>query len=173
MKFKQQQEEQEEVKVNKTKISEELKKSIVDLIQFEIDKLSLVKSAKYYCYYKGLVKYEKYFAGLYNACEKVKDCLIMFLKSKGCDIPEFTIPEIEKDFENITKPFELLAEKEDKYEEMIISLIDIAFSDKDWVTFNYFLKKLDGIDHICCRALEAVKNNGNVLDLCEQRITEK
>jgi len=170
MKFKQHQEEQNK---EQDKISIKLKEGFIDLIQFEIDKLTLISSAKFYFYENGLMSYKKFFKCLYKSCEEIKYCLVSQLKNNGVEIPEFTIPAIVDDFENPTIPFKMLAEMEDQFEEKLNNLINIAFEDKDWKNFHYLLKKLDTIDHICCRALAAVENKADVLALCEQHISEK
>lgn len=170
MKFKQPQEEQNK---ESGKMSKDLYNGFVDLIQFEIDKLTLIASARFYFYENGLMNYKKFFNGLYKACEEVKCCLVEQLQKNLQEIPEFTVPSIVNNFESSITPFRMLAEMEDAFEDKLNNLIDIAFRDKDWNNFHYLLKKLDTIDHICCRALAAVENKADVLALCEQHIAEK
>ena len=66
-----------------------------------------------------------------------------------------------------------LNENESDY--LKIKLISEAFEEQDWDVYEYLIKKLDEIDHLCCRALEAVKNKSDLLDLilCEQHSLEK
>jgi len=168
MKFKTDQEEQKQ-----GSMSENLYKGFIDLIQFEIDKLSLISSAKNYFYNNGLMNYKKFFKRLYESCEKIKHCFIGQLMKNNEIVPEFTIPGLVSSFDDVQTPFRMLADMEDTFEEKLRKLIDIAFEDKDWINFHYLLKKLDTIDHICCRALAAVKNKEDVLMLCEQHIMEK
>jgi len=172
MKFKQ----PEEESPKKEGMSKELHDGFVDLIQFEIDKLGMVCSAKYYFYETGQMSYKKFFKYLYKQCEEVKWCMISFLKNSLEEVPQFKIPAIIPDFENAKEPFEKLAEMEDEFVEKLNSLIDIAFSDRNWIAFHYLLKKIDTIDHLCCRALAAVENKADVLDLipkCESHTSEK
>lgn len=166
MKFKQNEESE------KVEMSNPLEEGFIDLIQFEITKLNLISSAKCYFYKNGLMDYKKFFKTLYKNCEEIKHCLVTFVTENGTELPEFKIPEAIA-FSNTKEPFEKLAKMEDVFEEKLLKLIDIAFENKDWKAFHYLLKKLDTIDHICCRALAAVENNANVLALCEQHITEK
>ena len=169
MTFKQESEENKSLK----NMSKELYDGFIDLIQFEIDKLSLISAAKSYFYMNGMINYKKFLKDIYKGCEKIKCCLIDQLRLNQQDIPEFIIPEVKSNFENKEEPFKVLSNMEDEFEKKLIKLINIAFDDKDWKNFHYLLKKLDTIDHICCRALAAVKNNANILELCEQHTTEK
>lgn len=163
---------QEESEVKSKKMSDKLYKGFVDLIQFEIDKLTFISSAKFYFYTNGLMQYKKFFAELYKSCEEIKCCLINQLRKCDRNIPELII-RTEEPFNDSKKPFEVLAKMEDTFERVLNDLINIAFEDKDWNNFYYLLKKLDKIDHICCRALAAIENGADISMLCEQRISEK
>lgn len=154
------------------KVENPIKDGFIDLIQFEITKLSLISSAKFYFYQNGLMNYKKFFKHLYKGCEEIKHCLVSFATEIGIELPDFKLPK-SIEFSNSKEPFEKLAEMEDEFEDKLNSLIDLAFEDKNWKVFHYLLKKLDTIDHLCCRALAAVENNANVLDLCEQHTLEK
>ena len=173
MKFKTNQEEQnKEVE----KMSKELYDGFLDLIQFEVDKLTLIESARLYFHKIGLVNYEKFFKGLYKVCKETKNCLIEHLYNNSSkEIPEFVIPQIVsfESFSENTKPFKMLAEMEDTFVEKINNLISISNGDRNWNSFYYLLQKLSKVDHICCRALSAVENKADVLALCEQHISEK
>lgn len=173
MKFKTNLQGSEEAKEDKQSMPKELYEGFIDLIQFEIDKLSLVSSAKFYFYKNGFMNYKKFFKCIYKSCEELKHCLVSYLENAQQDIPEFKIPELGRDFENEIEPFKMLAKMEDVFEEKLLSLIDIAFDNKDWKSFHYLLKKLDTIDHLCCRALAAIENKQDVLALCEQHTSEK
>lgn len=172
MKFKQV---EEEVKSPTGKMSKELHSKFIDLIQFEINKLAKVTAAKFYFYENGNIGYKKFFKYLYKSCEEVKGCLIGFLRSQMEEIPEFKIPVIITDFKDSKEPFQIMAELEDEFVEKLNDLINQAFDDKNWMAFHYLLKKLDTIDHLCCRALAAVENQADVSALipCEQHSTEK
>lgn len=159
----------------KVGMSTELYNKFIDLIQFEIEKLNLINSAQCYFFKEGQMAYKKFFAYIEEQCKKVKSCLILHLSSNMEEIPEFKIPAQIK-FEDLKEPFVKLAEMEDSYEEKLNNLIDIAFVDKNWKSFYYLLKKLDTIDHLCCRAVVAIENKCNVLNLlpaCEQHTLEK
>lgn len=171
MKFKQNQEDVQEAE--KSLMSKELYNGFIDLIQFECNKLALISEAKNYFWNQGLMNYKKFFKGLFKACEEVKCCLIGQLQKRLQEIPEFKIPALDNDFDDPITPFKKLAEMEDEFETKLNDLINQAFEDKDWVNFHYLLKKLDTIDHICCRALAAVENKADVLALCEQHTSEK
>lgn len=169
MKFKENQEEQSKEFVG---MSDNLYKDFIDLIQFEIDKLTLIDSVIAYFHTNGFTNYEKFYKYLYDKCKDTKCCLISFLRNNLKEIPEFKIPTLGASFKDSTEPFKMLADMEDLFEEKVNNMINEAFSDKDWKSFYYLLKKLDKVDHLCCRALAAVENKQNPLDLCERRIWE-
>ena len=168
MKFK-----QNEQPVEKGGMSKELYDKFIELIQMEVDKLSFISSAKFYFYNTGQMNYKKFFKCLYKNCEELKYCLIGFLINQMEDIPSFTIPKLDIDFKDDIEPFKKMAEYEDTFIEKLNDIITQAYNDKNWQAFHYLLKKLDGIDHICCRALAAVEHGADILQLCEQPSKEK
>lgn len=172
MKFKETQPEPEQ-KVEAGKMSEKLHNALVGVIKFEVEKLELVTSAIYYYCENGLIQYKKFFKCLSEGCEKCKCDYITYLRTNHEEIPEITIPAMVMNFKDPVEPFRLIAKLEDVYEQSLKEIIDIAMEDKDWKTFHFLLKKYDCIDHLCCRALAAVENKANVLDLCEQHTMEK
>ena len=166
MKFKQSEEPEKE--------TNSLQDEFANLIQFEITKLSLITSAKLYFYKEGLMDYKKFFKYLYKSCEEIKHCLTAFAVDNDFKLGAFEIPKLVT-FSDIKEPFKQLADMEDEFEDRLNTLINLAVEDKNWKVFHYLLKKLDTIDHICCRALAAIENNANILALipCEQHTTEK
>lgn len=168
MKFK-----QNEQPAEKEGMSKELYDKFIELIQMEVDKLSFISSAKLYFYSTGQMNYKKFFKHLHKNCEELKHCLIGFLINQMEDIPSFTIPKLDIDFKDDIEPFKKMAEYEDTFIEKLNDIITQAYNDKNWQAFHYLLKKLDGIDHICCRALAAVEHGADVLQLCEQPSKEK
>lgn len=168
MKFK-----QNEQPVEKEGMSKELYDKFIELIQMEVDKLSFISSVKFYFYNTGQMNYNKFFKCLYKNCEELKHCLIGFLINQMEDVPSFTIPKLNIDFKDDIEPFKKMAEYEDTFVEKLNGIITQAYDDKNWQAFHYLLKKLDGIDHICCRALAAVEHGADILQLCEQPSKEK
>lgn len=162
MKYKTQ--EPEEVKNGMNK---ELYDLFIDLIQFEIEKLNFIYSAKIYFYHNGYIDYKKFFKQMYKGCEDSKHCLINFLIESLEPIPGFTIPAMNFEFRDKLEPFEKLREYEDSYVEKVNNIALKAFELKDMHTFAYIINKLNDVKHIACIALEAVKNNQNPLYLIE------
>lgn len=175
MKFKEQpqQEQKQEVQEKSGGMSKALYDNFVDLIQFEIKKLTLIESAKHYYRIRGNQTYVEFLTGLGKECKKVKCCLIDQLVNNNKEVPEFLIPQMIVSFDDPLTPFKTLAELEDKFEEELTNLINIAFEDKDWKNFYYFMKKQDLLDGICHRALSAIENKADLLKLCEQHTSEK
>ena len=151
----------------KSGMDKELYDLFIDLIQFEINKLSFISSAKTYFFHNGYLDYKKFFKYMYKGCEKSKHCLINYLIEEMEEIPEFKIPALNLDFKNAVEPFEVLRELEDSYAEKINAIALKAFELKDMRTLAYILPKISEIKHIACIALEAVKNEQNPLDLIE------
>ena len=162
MKYKTQEPEQE-----KSGMNSELYNLFVDLIQFEIEKLSFIHSAKVYFYHNGYIDYKKFFKYMYKGCEASKHCLMNFLIESLEPIPDFTIPAMNFEFEDKVEPFEKLREYEDEYTEKISNLALKALELKDMHVLAYAINKVKEIKHIACIALEAVKNDQNPLDLIE------
>ncbi len=164
MKYKIQDEPKEQEKKGMNK---ELYDMFIDLIQFEIDKLSFISSAKIYFFQNGYLDYKKFFKAMYEGCEVSKHCLIGFLTKQMEEIPEFKIPALNPEFENAIEPFEILQKLEDSYAEKINAIGVKALELKDMQILAYVFPKIAEIKHIACIALAAVKNEQNPLDLLE------
>lgn len=159
----------EENKNSATLMSKELEEMFNKLLNFEAEKLSYIYSTKLYMDYNGLVDNYKFLCELYKYCEETMHCIIHYLTSKMCKVPAITFPAMNYTIKSQEDVFEQLTVFEDKYEELIEDMIDVANQNKDWKSMSYLMKKLDKIDHICCKALAAVKNNKNpyLLIKCE------
>ena len=171
MKFKNQEE-----KEDKVLISKELYSAFSDILQIEEEKLALVEAAKMYSFIHGNMNEKKFFRYLFEKCLENKYCILAHLYMNEAPSPERTIHSINlKNFENSEKFFELLASAEDDYVNILTSAINIAYKDYNWEMLIYLLKKLESVDHLCCRAYEAVKNGNDPLTLipCEQHSSEK
>lgn len=167
---------QPEEKEDKLSISKELYSAFSDILQIEEDKLNLIHAAITYCYMHGNMQYKRFLSYLYECCVKNKNCILGYLYMNNITSPTITVHGIKLDeFESFEKIFELLSSAEDEYESVLNDAINAAFKDNNWSAFQYLLKKLDGLDHLCCRALEAVKNNCDLLTLipCEQHSSDK
>lgn len=171
MKFKNQEE-----KEDKKLISKELYSAFSDILQIEEDKLSLIEAGKICSFMHGNMNYKKFLIYLFEGCIKNKYCLLGHLYMNEMSSPEITIHSVDlKTFETDEKFFELLASAEDEYVAALNKAVSIAYNDQNWGTFHYLLKKLESIDHLCCRAYEAVKGGYDLLALipCEQHFSEK
>lgn len=166
MKFKQNEEPE------KIEISEKLKEGFIELIQFEIEKLSFIDSAKRYFDKNGLTDESRFFSDTFKSCKVFIRNLINFVSENGVDFPEFTVPATIT-FTDKKEPFEKLVKFEDGFEKGITALIDIAFEDKNWKIFIYLLRTLDCMDHIACKTLGAIENGGNINSLCKQHFLER
>lgn len=167
---------QPDEKEDKLNISKELYSAFSDILQIEEDKIALISAAKTYCFMHGNMQYKKFLKYLYECCIKNKNCILGYLYMNNMASPTTMIHGINLDeFESFEKIFELLASAEDEYVTTLNSAINAAFKNNNWSAFQYLLKKLDGLDHLCCRALEAVKNNCDLLTLipCEQHSSDK
>lgn len=167
MKYKTQENPIQEKVQEKKGMDKSLYEMFVDLIQFEINKLSFITSAKTYFFQHGFLNYKKFFKAMYCECEELKGCLVGYLIEQMEEVPEFKIPAIDTDFENHLEPFEILRDLEDRYVNTINAIALKALEVKDMHTLAYMLPKIAEVKHIACIALEAVKNEQDPLDLLE------
>jgi len=171
MKFK-----QNEEKESKPTLSKELYNAFSKILQIEEDKLTLIEAGKMHSFIHGNMNCKKFLIHLFEGCMKNKYCFLGHLYMNEMPSPELTIHSVDlKEFESNEKFFELLALAEDEYVSALNEAVNIAYNNQNWGTFHYLLKKLESIDHLCCRALEAVKGGYDLLALipCEQHSSEK
>lgn len=162
MKFKEKQEE-------KSGMSKELYDMFIDIIQTEYEKMSFVLSAKFYFYHEGCKNYKKFFSKMLENCGKCKFDFEAFLVNHMESVPEFNVPAIDLDFNDITEPFDKFVDYEEEFVEKLNNLAKKALEVADTEVLAFVLPMIKNIDHIACRAAECVKNQQNPLDLiCDE-----
>ena len=162
MKFKEKPEE-------KSGMAKELYDMFIDIIQTEYEKMSFVLSAKFYYYQNGCMNYKKFFSKMLENCGKCKFDFEAFLVNHMEEVPEFTVPEINLDFDETITPFDKFVEYEEDFVEKLNALAKKALELADVEVLAFVLPMIKCIDHIACRAAECVKNQQNPLDLvCDE-----
>ena len=150
---------------NKKVVNEEVYKLLLNLLQFETIKTSFVISGRIYFEHHGLDKYKKFFCRILESCQECKCTITNLLFDIKDEIPEMKIPEMSINFENSEDVFKQLAGFEDKAYSLFEELLTTAYETKDGKVLAYALDVVKNQDHLCCRALEAVRNNANPNDL--------
>lgn len=152
----------------KTQEPEENKSNgIVELIQFEYNRMCLLQSGILYAHMNGIETSKRFFSRAYDACRQCIQDLLEFLYVNSEEIPEFKVPEIQY-FEKIEEPYEALSEAEEEYFEKANTLFAQAVEDKD-VKMIVALYKIIKVPHIMCRAYEAIKNNQDPNTVCNNK----
>ena len=157
MKFKTENTEHDVNKENE--MNKSLYDLFIDIITLEYQKYSLILSSKFYFSLNGDLKKKKFFSQLFKGCEMVKYKFISFLIHNMKDVPDFEIPKLKIDFENAIQPFEMMAKMEDKYFDKLNEIATKAYEEKDFNAAAFVMPYIQNFDHICCKALSAVKND--------------
>lgn len=153
-------------KENEVGMDNELHNLIIDLIQFEIEKCTFIKSSKFYFKSIGLTELYKFFNGIYYRCSSLKDSLCNYLIERDEDIPEFNIPKIDTSFESKSEPFEIFIKFEDEYFNKVNKIVERSLEVKDFCSFSFFLYMLRQ-HKIGKRVLNCVNENkdpNNIID---------
>ena len=135
------------------------------MIQFECNKASFLKGAKFYCWAHGLGKCSDFFKMMMEGCDKCKGELIYHLLGRFEQVPELTIPAIKTEYKTVEDVFTTFAEMEDTYVDLLETTIKKAKEVDDVNAMAFLLPLLNNVDHIACRALEAIKNQKEPYDL--------
>lgn len=149
----------------KSKMDKDLYDLFIDLIQFEIEKITFIKSASKYFDLNGYQDYDGFFKDIERDCSEFKECICNYLLNRLEILPDFKCPAIDVDFSNAQQVFDLFASLEEDGFEKLNELAKKALDVLDMGALAYLLKKLSNFSHIACRAKEAVKNNQPVRDL--------
>jgi len=158
-----------EQEVEKVGMNKELYDLFIKLIQLEYNKASFLKGAKFYCWSRGMNNNVKFFKKIIDACSKCKSELIWHLLSRFEEIPEFKVSTIKTDYESVEAVFTAFAELEDEYVELLENVAKKAHETNDVEALAFLLPIIKEIDHIACRAMEAVKNEEDPLSLVDSR----
>lgn len=152
-------------KVEVEGMNKELYDLIIDFLQFEINKLSLLDSAKFYFYQNGLEHYRCFINYVTRCCKETKYAIVEYLVNHMEDVPDMKLPGLDLDFDDKYEPFVKLASMEDNALKKLSDIVEKACEVKDYCTGLFFADFIKHVDHIACRALEAVRNDENPLDL--------
>lgn len=156
-------------------MNKELYNRFLEIIQFEYNKMSFLKGAKFYCWAHGLQSHCNFFKIMKDCCSKCLNDLIYHLLSRFEEVPEFKIKNIRTEYDSIEDLFTAFAKNEDEYVGLLEEATKIAKNVDDIEALALFLPMVKNIDHIACRALEAVKNNKNPYELltgyCEDYVS--
>lgn len=147
-----------EEKVEKEGMNKELYDLFINLVQLEYNKLTFIKGAKFYCWAHGYESYKKFFEKMYDMCAKCKGELIWYLLGRFEVIPELKLPAIKTEFDSVEEVFTEFARMEDTYCNSLETIAEKAYGISDMNAVAYALPIIKNMDHIACRALEAVKN---------------
>lgn len=155
--------------VEKEGMNKELYNLFIEMIKLEYNKSQFLKGAKFYCWAHGLDDYCRFFKFMMEECGKCKNDFIFYLLGRFEDIPEIKIDSIKTDYKDAEEVFLDFV----KVEETFIGLLEqIVLKSKEINDANamaFAIPILNKVDHIACRALEAVRANKNPFDLVRGR----
>lgn len=145
---------------------------LLELLQLECDKISMLNCAKHYFWNTGLVQYKNFIKKVFKDCSKFKWDLEEYLMSRELDIPELTLLKF-IDFDSAEDVFEQMSSLEDKIFDKMMEIATIALEEKDVCALMFITNVMDDAKkHIMCKAASAVNNkqDPNLL-ICEQHST--
>lgn len=154
-----------EQEVEKEGMNKELYDLFIEMIQFEYNKMSFLKGAKIYCWVHGLQDCANFFKEMIGNCSRCKDDFVYYLLTHFEKVPSITIDAIETGYDSARDAFSEFAKREDDFIELLEKTVKKAKEVTDIEAEAFLLPMVSKIDHIACRALEAVKNDKNPLDL--------
>lgn len=98
-------------------------------------------------------------------CGECKNDFVFYLLGRFEEIPEIEINSIKTDYNNTEEVFLSFAEVEENFVDLLERIILKAKDADDANAMAFAIPILGKVDHIACRALEAVRAGKNVLDL--------
>jgi len=144
---------------------QELYNLFIKLIQAECDKLSFIMGAKAYCWTHGLQNDFEFFHEMYSQCTVFKATLVWHLLTMFEEVPEFKTEAIKTDYDSEEALFVEFAKREDEFVSILEETVITAKNTDSVDSLAFLLPIVKNIDHIACRALEAVRNDKNPKDL--------
>lgn len=131
---------QTESKSTKCALSETMIDVLVQQIQHELYNHNLYKTFANFFNVEGLVKLGTY----YDARAKEEllhhQWIVDYLNANNVAFSYPAVPEISEVFEEYIEPFELTLYKEIETTKAISEIVDLAYSEQDWLTFNWLMR---------------------------------
>jgi ferritin len=163
-----------EHEVEKEGMNKELYDLFIEMVQLEYNKACFLKGAKFYCWAHGLQDYSNFFKVMMDCCSHCKNDFIYHLLGRFVVIPEIKIDGIKTEYESAEEVFTEFVKKEEAFVDLLERIVTKSKELDDVNAMAFTLPMLNKVDHIACRALSAVKNDKNPLDLvrysCEDYI---
>ena len=151
--------------VERDGMSKELYDLFIEILRLEYNKAQFLKGAQFYCWAHGFEDYSRFFASMSNQCNSCRNDFIDYLLGKFEKIPEIQIDGIKVEYKDVEEVFSTFVEFEESFVELLERIVTKAKELNDVYAMAFTMPILNKIDHIACRALEAVRNDQNPYDL--------
>lgn len=145
----------------KSGMNKELYNLITDLIQMNLDFITLCNAAQNYFQLNGFYSGRQFFQTINGRMKSKMDDLTDFLRSELEKVPELTIMEEDTDFKDKMEPFDIAKQLELAYYAKLKAIAEKAIEVKDMSALANSLSWIQNYQHACCMALEAVRNGHN------------
>lgn len=161
--------------VEKEGMNKELYDLFIEMLQLEYNKSSFLKGAKFYCWSHGLQENTNFFKVMINNCSRCCNDFIYYLLGKFEEIPEIKVEALKTDYESTEEVFTEFVKREEAFVELLERIVTKSKELDDINAMAFTLPMLNKVDHIACRALEAIKNDKSPFELvkydCENYYT--
>lgn len=154
-----------EQEVEKEGMNKELYDLFIEMVQLEYNKAAFLKGAKFYCWAHGLQNYCDFFKVIMQNCSKGKNEFIWYLLGRFEVIPEIKVELIKTEYESAEEVFTEFVKREEAFVDLIERIAVRTKEIDDVNAMAFVLPRIDKIDHIACRALEAIKADKNPMEL--------
>lgn len=121
-------------------LSESMIDKLIKQIQHELYNHNLYKTFANFFLVEGLMKLYQYYTARANEELIHHNWIVDYLNANHIEFKYPSVPEVSESFDDYITPFELTLEKEIETTNSINEIVDLAFTEKDWLTFNWLMK---------------------------------
>ena len=157
-----------ESEIEKDGMDKELYSLFIKMIKLEYNKAQLLKGCKFYCWAHGLEDYSNFFKAMMDQCGNCKNDFIFYLLGRFEEIPEITINPIKTDYKDVEEAFLNFVELEETFVSLLEQIVLKAKEIDDADAMAFTIPILGKVDHVACRALEAVRAGKNLNGLIQR-----
>lgn len=161
-------EEQVAIKENRTgTLSEKMVELLIRQLKHELYNHNLYRTFANYFGVKGFAVLEKYYIERAEEEKHHHDWIINYLGETDSNVKYPAIPEIEEEWDDMVKPFQITVDAEIKTTQMIYEMVDQASQEKDWGTYMWLLSENDDWGMLVKEQVEEESTSRTALDIAE------
>lgn len=148
-------------------LSDSMIELLINQISHELYNHNLYKSFANYYMSEGLTPLHTYYTGRADEELLHHNWIVQYLNENHIAFNYPAVSEVTEEYDDLLTPFKLTLDKEIETTELIYKIVDLATTEKDWITLAWLNKDASGGPQLCLEQLEELSISRTALMIAE------